>query len=321
MSRETPSPLHARQAPSPRPDPLDPWHHDPVNETDDLSGHRWTASVVVPAHNEAGTIDHLLRALTTGATPGELDVVVVCNGCTDETAEVARRHGGLVRVFETAEASKRKAQLWGDTLANGFPRAYVDADVSLSLADLRLLVQPLHGREVLATAPARKLNDRRSSVWVRLYYRTWCQLPQVQSGLFGRGVVVVSASGHDRVRALPEVMSDDLVMSQVFEPTERKVVESAKVVINLPRSVRDLVRRRERVATGNVQADELGLRDAHARTSPADLLAMVRSDPRMMPPVLTFGVITLVARLRSRRRVRAGDYTTWGRDESSRSSL
>ena len=289
-----------------------------MNENGDAPAPEWTASVVIPAHNEAGSIDQLLHGLTTGATHGELEVVVVCNGCTDGTAEVARRHGDSVRVFETAEASKRKAQLLGDTLASGFPRAYVDADVGLSLADLRRLVEPLQEREILATAPARQLNDRRSSVWVRLYYRVWAQLPQVQSGLFGRGVVVVSAAGHDRVRNLPSVMSDDLAMSQLFDPAERRVVETARVVINLPGNARDLIRRRERVATGNVQADELGLRDASARTSAADLLAMVRSEPRLMPAIVTFGAITLVARLRSKRRVRAGDYTTWRRDESSR---
>lgn len=292
--------------------------HDLVSESGDPSAPRWTASVVIPAHNEAGSIDHLLHVLTTGAAPGELDVVVVCNGCTDATAEVARQRGYPVRVFETPEASKRKAQHWGDTLANGFPRAYVDADVSLSLTDLRRLVEPLKGGEILATAPARQLNDQRSSVWVRLYYRVWSQLPQVQTGLFGRGVVVVSAAGHERVRDLPPVMSDDLVMSQVFDSAERQVVETAQAVINLPGNVRDLIRRRERVATGNVQADDLGLRDASARTSAADLLAMVRSEPRLMPSIATFGAITLVARLRSRRRVRAGDYTTWRRDESSR---
>ena len=39
-------------------------------------------SIVIPAHNEANVIQRILSALTDGADDGELDIVVVCNGCT-----------------------------------------------------------------------------------------------------------------------------------------------------------------------------------------------------------------------------------------------
>ena len=42
------------------------------------------ASVIIPAHNEAATIGRNLRALREGTREGDLDVVVVCNGCTDQ---------------------------------------------------------------------------------------------------------------------------------------------------------------------------------------------------------------------------------------------
>ena len=44
------------------------------------------ASVIIPAHNEAASIGRNLRALREGTRGGDLDVVVVCNGCTDRTA-------------------------------------------------------------------------------------------------------------------------------------------------------------------------------------------------------------------------------------------
>ena len=37
-------------------------------------------SVVIPAHNESTAIRRCLDALFAGLAPGELDVVVVCNG-------------------------------------------------------------------------------------------------------------------------------------------------------------------------------------------------------------------------------------------------
>ena len=66
-----------------------------------------------------------------GFAPGELDVVVVCNGCTDQTAELARSCGYQVRVVELASASKPAALRIGDAAALAFPRLYLDADVIL----------------------------------------------------------------------------------------------------------------------------------------------------------------------------------------------
>src|SRR5262245_58336894 len=51
---------------------------------------RFMASVVIPAHNEARVIERGLSSLLEGARPGELEIVVVCNGCTDDTAARAR---------------------------------------------------------------------------------------------------------------------------------------------------------------------------------------------------------------------------------------
>src|SRR3954465_1707083 len=58
-------------------------------------------SIVVPAHDEEQVITRCLRALTEGTTADEVEVIVVCNGCSDRTADVARRFGGAVRVIET----------------------------------------------------------------------------------------------------------------------------------------------------------------------------------------------------------------------------
>jgi glycosyltransferase involved in cell wall biosynthesis len=278
-------------------------------------------SVIVPAHNEASSIGRLLKALTRGCTPGELDIVVVCNGCSDETATVASGFAPLVRVVETTVASKRIAQQLGDQASLVFPRAYVDADVVLAREDLRRLVEALARPGIMATAPRRRLRTDRSGVLVRAYYRVWERLPHVREGLFGRGVLVVSEAGYERVSSVPAVLSDDLAMAEAFAASETRVVLEAEVEIIAPRNTRDLVRRRLRVTSGNAQADQLGLRRPSSRTSPQDLTRLIRAEPRLISSVLVFASITLVARLRSRHQIRAGDFTTWQRDESSRQGL
>src|SRR5829696_5509012 len=110
-------------------------------------------SIVIPAHNEANVIGRCLASLLDGAAEGELDVVVVCNGCTDATADVARRAGPAVRVIETDVPSKSNALNLGDRAARGFPRFYVDADVVVPLASVREVGRVLESGAALAAAP------------------------------------------------------------------------------------------------------------------------------------------------------------------------
>ena len=66
-------------------------------------------SVVIPAHNEATTIRRCHDALLAGFAPGELDVAVSCNGCTDGTADIVRSSWPAVQVIEVTKASKPAA--------------------------------------------------------------------------------------------------------------------------------------------------------------------------------------------------------------------
>lgn len=294
-------------------------------------------SIVIPAHNEERVIGRLLEALlarqadptgTGGDGPEPLDVVVVCNGCTDGTAEAARAHGPQVRVVDLREPSKHRALRAGDELAKGFPRLYVDADVVLSGADARLLADSLTRRGVLAAAPERELPMDGCDWRVRAFYRVWTRLPTIRQELFGRGVIAVTEEGQARLAALPPLMADDLVSSLAFRPHERAVVTTARVVIRPPRTWPDLMHRRIRATTSTAQFDRERSRAAagtasaelapSARTGLGDLLGVVRAEPRLLPSAVVFAATAVLARRAARKTLRAGDFTTWLRDESSR---
>ena len=279
------------------------------------------ASVVIPAHNEAVTIGRNLRALRRGTRDDDLEVVVVCNGCTDQTAEAARAADPRARVIEIEEPSKAEAVRVGNTATEVFPRVHLDADIELSGTDLLSLLEPLSRRGVLATGPRRDVPKTGCSRWVRWYYEVWESLPQVESGLFGRGVVVLSEEAQARVSALPRMLSDDLGMSDAFSAQERCVVSTAVAVVHPPRTVRDLVRRRIRISTGNTQAARLGVRRPASRTRLRTLLALSVSRPGLALRVPVFLGIHVAALVGARRAVRAGDFTSWQRDESSRTAL
>jgi len=274
--------------------------------------------VLIPAHNEESVIARTLVRLTEGALPEDLDVVVVCNGCTDRTAEVARSVAPWARVLEVPKPSKVDAVRVGNAAGTVFPRVHLDADVAISGADILGLVHPLLTQEVLATAPRRVLVRDHSSRMVRWFYDVWEQLPQVRTGLFGRGVIALSEGGQRRVDALPQLMSDDLAISEVFGPDERRVVETSVAEVRAPGTLSDLLRRRVRVATGNAQADEAGARRPGSATTWGILARLAIDKPALAPRVPVFVLVGAVARLQSRRAVRARDFTTWLRDDSSR---
>jgi glycosyltransferase involved in cell wall biosynthesis len=110
-------------------------------------------TIVIPAHNEGRVIRRLLEQLINGADPGEMDIIVVANGCTDDTAEVAASFGPAVRVLTLPAACKQKALIAGDRAAAGFPRIYLDADLELRADDVRALAAALSQPGVLAAAP------------------------------------------------------------------------------------------------------------------------------------------------------------------------
>ncbi|MFF0433597.1 glycosyltransferase family 2 protein [Streptomyces sp. NPDC004327] len=284
-------------------------------------------SIVIPAHNEERTLARLLDGLLDGAADGEFDVLVVCNGCTDATAAVAAGYGPRVRVVETPLPSKHQALRLGDEHARGFPRIYVDADVELGAADVRALAAALAGPDpVLAAAPERRLPMTGCSWPVRAYYKVWQRLPAVREGLFGRGVIAMSGEGHARIAALPPLMADDLAASLAFGPAERAVVPAARVVVRPPRTWADLIRRRIRAATSTAQLEDQQRESApagrgappSARTGLGDLRALLRAEPTLLPALLVFVTAALVARRGARRAIRARDFDTWLRDESSR---
>ena len=99
-------------------------------------------SIVIAAHNEATVIGRCLDTLLADAHPGEFDVTVVANGCSDRTAEVAGARTG-VRVLDVAQPGKSNALNVGDTAAQGFPRIYLDADINASTEVARALVGAL----------------------------------------------------------------------------------------------------------------------------------------------------------------------------------
>lgn len=273
-------------------------------------------SVVIAAHNEAAVLGRTLRRLLDGALPGEFEVIVVPNGCTDGTAAVARSVPGVTAVVELAWASKPDALNAGDAVATGFPRIYLDADIELGAAQARLLAAAV-GSPALAAAPRRAVATRGRPLLVRAYYAVHARLPAFTDALFGRGAIVLSAAGRSRFDRFPDHIADDLFLDSLFQPGERREVPEVRTVVAAPYRTADLLRRLVRVRAGNAALRADGHRVRRSR--PASwLVDVVLPRPWLIPAGLCYAALTVTAGLLARRR-RSG--SAWGRDESSRTAL
>jgi glycosyltransferase involved in cell wall biosynthesis len=278
-------------------------------------------SIVIAAHNEEEVLGRCLDALLQTARTGELEIAVVCNGCTDRTADVARAYGDAVRVLETPRASKTGALNLGDAAVAGFPRFYVDADVTLPLASVRRIATRLSDGNALAAAPVMNLDLRGSSVAVRAYYRIWVRLPYVRQGMIGVGVYALSDGGRRRFGEFPDVIADDGYVRVLFDAHERIRVDDAPVRIYAPGGVHDLVRIKTRSRLGRYQlAGRFPDLVARERTTKSYGNAMrgIVMRPWLWPAAAVYAAVVLQTRRRARAQLASTEGYVWERDQSSR---
>jgi glycosyltransferase involved in cell wall biosynthesis len=265
-------------------------------------------SVVVPAHNEAAVLDRCLDSLT---GPG-VQVIVVPNGCTDDTAGIARARGD-VGVVELREGSKTAALNAGDRVATGSPRIYVDGDVLLTPGSVHRIADALRRTGALVAVPRRELDLHGRPLAVRAYFAIHHRLPAMRDGLYGRGVIALSEIGRSRFDEFPSVMADDLFLDSLFGADERVVVDDAASVVATPRRTADLLRRLRRVRSGNA-----ALRASSGTARGSDRWSWLRDvvlpRPWLLPAGIVYAVLTMIAAMQARR----APGTTWERDESSR---
>lgn len=278
-------------------------------------------SVVMPAHDEAAVLRERLGSLVGSLPPGSVEVVLVANGCSDDTADVARTIPG-VRVLELTEASKTAALNAGDRAATRLPRIYLDADIRISGAALLRLAAVLDTDRPVVAAPVIDFDLSSSSWAVRAFFSLFRVLPYVGDGLVGLGVYGLSEAGRRRFGAFPDLVADDLYVQRLFAPEERLTVDASFQVV-VPRRLRDLVAVRTRVARGNRELGEravdLGLAPASSTGGTARaLVGEIVRRPYRLPAAVVYVAVTLVARSRARR---AGAGAVWERDSSSRSPL
>lgn len=294
-------------------------------------------TVIIPAHNEAATLGRCLRAVQTHVHPeraraetGRLvEVIVVCNGCTDGTAEVARAAAPDATVMEIPIAGKAKAVNVGLSKAGAGAVVVIDADVEINADSLAALADAVGTSAPLAASPAAELDLTGADPWVEAYYAVFREHDYLASGVGGSGVYALSEGARRRIAPFPEIISDDGYVRHLLSAEQQRRVSNdvegrpVRARIRSPRRLAELVRSEARWRAGDAEVRKLIKRHCMSGTSQIGgglrhLLELRRAKRIRTGQLIRYVLVKLAGRallLTNRLSGRAG---AWRRDTSSR---
>ena len=252
-------------------------------------------SIVIPAHNEESVIRRTLATLLRGAEADEFEVIVVCNGCCDRTAEFARCEYANAVIIELSEASKTAAINAGLQRAQGNVVLLLDADIELETRSARQLVSAVTRPGVEVAIGHMDVDTEGADPLVRAFYRVWLHHPYLRHGKFA-AAMAFSRAGLARIGTMPPVTADDTYLRRLF-PAERVAgVDSVHFTVRAPRTVKSLVQVRARSYRGTRQLAPLFEGSDQYANEASGLLERLLRKPMLWPLVPVYLAVTIAAR-------------------------
>jgi len=228
-------------------------------------------SILVAAYNEEASIEETLVSIDRQQYPGQMQVIVINDGSTDGTAQVVERalHRYPWLTFVDLKKNGGKAR----ALNIGFKEVLhdlvvtVDADSFLYRGALANIIERYSADPPNTRAVAGKILVRNSRKnWVTRcqewdYFHGISAIKRVQSLFQGTLVAQGAFSVYDRdalaeVGGWPECVGEDIVLTWALLKAGYRVghCEDACLFTNVPTTVKQLVKQRQRWARGMTEA-------------------------------------------------------------------
>lgn len=263
-------------------------------------------SLILPANNEEAHIGACLQAVLASdslACDAPVQIVVVPNGCSDATAQIARSYqakanarGWQLDVIELDQGSKIAALNAGETTALAPAFVYLDADVIVGPALLAQTADALDADDARYVSGQVQLSTSPSFA-TRAYGAFYLHTPFMRQCAPGCGYFAMNNAGRTRWADWPAIISDDTFARLNFAPDERRQV-SAPYEWPLVEGLRNLVRVRRRQNAGVEEIEQrfpdLLKNDAKTRFTPA---AIMNAAVRHPIGFLIYGIVALVVKI------------------------
>lgn len=220
-------------------------------------------TLLIAAFNEEAVIEQKIRnALALDYPRGQLEILVVSDGCTDATCAIARRFGN-VRVIELPRGGKALALNRGAAEARGDVLVLTDANVELAPNALRVLARSFADPEVGGVSGKKQYVVRRGADTTvqgeNLYWR-WDQwqktLESAQGSIFAADGTLYAVRRALYVPIRDPAQADDIAISaRVVLQGYRLVFDPEAIAFeDAPVEGADELRRKIRVTNHSVRA-------------------------------------------------------------------
>lgn len=220
-----------------------------------------TVSVIVPVHNGGRFVEEKLESVFALDYPRELlEVIVVADGCTDETEAVVRRfHVGQLRLISIPRSGKAAALNAGVSRASGRILLMTDVRQQLQRDSLRTMAACFEDSEVGVVSGVLVFREGtcQDQADIRLYWRyeSWIRekLSEIDS-MFG-----ATGPFYAIRRSLFVPLPDDILLDDVYLPMMaflrgyRLIVEPAARATDYPMTSAREFGRKVRTLGGNYQ--------------------------------------------------------------------
>ena len=271
-------------------------------------------SIIVPAYNEERRIAQCLDALLLSAKGQPVEIIVVCNGCTDQTYAIASDYAGI-KVINTEIGNKTHALNLGEAEARFAHRLYVDGDLVVSANCVAGVIRELEENGSELVAPPMKLKDENASWWVRAHNKIWTQTPYYHRRV--GGVIALSATARARFDQFPNVIADDAFLESQVAPSAVSIPQDIYFEAESPTRLSSLIATKTRSRVGyltNPEKRPAGV----ASNSSKSLIMRFAAKPADWLALVVYAAIKLVVRLNADRRINNNRLDVWDRDETAR---
>ncbi|WP_231515274.1 bifunctional polysaccharide deacetylase/glycosyltransferase family 2 protein [Herbidospora cretacea] len=223
-------------------------------------------TVIVPAYNEAAGIQATLRSLVATSYRGEVEILVVDDGSTDGTADLAASPGFPgVRVIRRPNGGKSAALNTGIAQASHELLIMVDGDTVFERATIGRLVRRFADPAIGAVSGNTKVGNRRGAIgrWQHIEYVIGFNLDRRAFELLDCMATVPGAVGAFRRSALvalggvsADTLAEDTDLTMALCRAGWRVVyeENAVAWTEAPASLGELWKQRYRWCYGTLQA-------------------------------------------------------------------
>ncbi|GAA2603071.1 glycosyltransferase [Actinomadura fulvescens] len=224
-------------------------------------------SVIVPAYNEEAGIEATVRSLLDSDYPAPIEVIVVDDGSTDRTAEIADSLSYLpgVRLISKRNGGKPSALNAGIAVARADIVVLVDGDTVFQRDTIGNLVAPMANPQVGAVSGNTKVANRGGIIgrWQHIEYVIGFNLDRRMFDVLQCMPTIPGAIGAFRREALAsaggvsdDTLAEDTDLTMAICRGGWRVVyeESALAWTEAPASIRQLWRQRYRWCYGTLQA-------------------------------------------------------------------